>query len=125
MPTKMPNGGAGYKARPLNGIWATAPCFHNGSVPSLYETLLPSNRRSPAFFVGSRRFNPIHVGFDTSNCDGGSLFRVLDENCQPIPGNSNHGHEGPGFTETKENGVWREFTDGERWDLVEYMKSLR
>ena len=122
---KMPNGGAGYKARPLNGIWATAPYFHNGSVPSLYETLLPSNRRSPAFFVGSRRFNPIHVGFDTSNCDGGSLFRVLDENCQPIPGNSNHGHEGPGFTETKENGVWREFTDGERWDLVEYMKSLK
>src|SRR5262249_57074934 len=24
-----------YRARPLNGIWATAPYLHNGSVPSL------------------------------------------------------------------------------------------
>ena len=26
--------GAKYKARPLNGIWATAPYLHNGSVPT-------------------------------------------------------------------------------------------
>jgi len=30
-----------YKARPLNGIWATAPYLHNGSVPTLYDLLLP------------------------------------------------------------------------------------
>lgn len=29
-----------YKARPLNGIWATAPYLHNGSVPTLYDLLL-------------------------------------------------------------------------------------
>src|SRR5690606_5530945 len=28
-----------YKARPLNGIWATAPYLHNGSVPNLWELL--------------------------------------------------------------------------------------
>jgi hypothetical protein len=27
-----------YKARPLNGIWATAPFLHNGSVPTLLAT---------------------------------------------------------------------------------------
>ncbi|MCV6588580.1 MAG: cytochrome c, partial [Marinobacterium sp.] len=31
--------GAGYKARPLNGIWATAPFLHNGSVPTLFHLL--------------------------------------------------------------------------------------
>src|SRR5690606_26702477 len=30
-----------YKARSLNGIWATAPYLHNGSVPTLYDLLLP------------------------------------------------------------------------------------
>ncbi|MGB6326514.1 MAG: di-heme-cytochrome C peroxidase, partial [Methylocella sp.] len=31
----------GYKFRPLTGIWATAPYLHNGSVPTLYDLLLP------------------------------------------------------------------------------------
>ena len=31
-----------YRARSLNGIWATAPYLHNGSVPSLYDLLLPA-----------------------------------------------------------------------------------
>ena len=30
-----------YKARPLTGIWATAPYLHDGSVPTLYDLLLP------------------------------------------------------------------------------------
>ena len=30
-----------YKGRALNGIWATPPYLHNGSVPSLYDLLLP------------------------------------------------------------------------------------
>ncbi len=34
-----------YRARPLNGTWATAPYLHNGSVPSLYDLLLPSAQR--------------------------------------------------------------------------------
>jgi hypothetical protein len=42
-----------YKARPLNGIWATAPFFHNGSVPNLYELLLPADQRSKKFFVAA------------------------------------------------------------------------
>ena len=35
----------GYLAPPLYGVWATAPYFHNGSVPSVREVLKPSERK--------------------------------------------------------------------------------
>ena len=38
----------GYKAPPLDGIWATAPYLHNGSVPTLAD-LLESDRRPDMF----------------------------------------------------------------------------
>ena len=34
----------GYIAPPLDGIWATAPYFHNGSVPTLRDVLFPEER---------------------------------------------------------------------------------
>ena len=34
----------GYVAPPLDGIWATAPYFHNGSVPTLWHVLHPAAR---------------------------------------------------------------------------------
>lgn len=36
----------GYVAPPLDGIWATAPYFHNGSVPTLWHVLHPAQRPS-------------------------------------------------------------------------------
>lgn len=104
-----------YKGRPLNGIWATAPYLHNGSVPNLYELLLPKKDindpaegkyRSDKFVVGSREFDPIKVGFRDSGYDG-SVFDTS------IPGNSNQGHE-----------YGLKLTDRDREDLVEYMKTL-
>jgi hypothetical protein len=38
--------GAAYESRVLNGIWATAPYLHNGSVPNLWELLKPARRAS-------------------------------------------------------------------------------
>lgn len=35
---------AGYAAPPLDGVWATAPYFHNGSVPTLWHVLHPGER---------------------------------------------------------------------------------
>ena len=102
-----------YKARPLNGIWATAPYLHNGSVPNLYQLLLPADERVKEFTVGRREFDPVNVGFRTDPFEGGFRFRTRDENGKPIPGNSNAGHE-YGAT----------LTDEERWQLVEYLKSL-
>ncbi|MFT8244316.1 di-heme-cytochrome C peroxidase [Roseomonas sp. BN140053] len=108
---------AAYRARPLNGIWATAPYLHNGSVPSLYQMLLPAERRDAAFFTGSRQFDPRAVGFSTAPFDGGFRFDTA------IPGNSNRGHEFrdglPG------NGtIGPALTEDQRWELVEYLKTL-
>ena len=35
---------AGYVAPPLDGIWASAPYLHNGSVPTLWHVLNPAER---------------------------------------------------------------------------------
>jgi mono/diheme cytochrome c family protein len=35
---------AGYVAPPLDGLWASAPYFHNGSVPTLWHVLHPIQR---------------------------------------------------------------------------------
>ena len=105
-----------YKARPLDGIWATAPFLHNGSVPNLYELLSPVAERSESFYLGSRLFNPEKVGYETGSIDGGFLLDTTK------PGNSNNGHafeDGP-----RGNGViGPELTDLERRQLVEYLKS--
>jgi hypothetical protein len=40
-----------YRARPLDGVWATAPCLHNGSVPTLQDMLTPQDERPKKFCV--------------------------------------------------------------------------
>ncbi|HWO23231.1 MAG TPA: cytochrome c [Kofleriaceae bacterium] len=95
-----------YKARPLNGIWATAPFLHNGSVPTLYDLLLPPAERPATFAVGRMEYEPRKVGYVS---DGGVPF-VLDTR---VPGNSNRGHE-----------YGTQLADGDRWALVEYLKTL-
>jgi len=111
-----PNGGAGYKARPLNGVWATAPYGHAGAVPNLYQWLLPENERVKSFYVGHREFDPKHVGISTEQVEGAFHFRTEADDGAPIPGNSNKGHTGPGHTD---------FTDEERWQIIEYIKTLK
>jgi hypothetical protein len=98
-----------YKARPLDGIWATAPYLHNGSVPNLYQLLLPVKDRMKTFFVGTRDFDSLNVGFVTEKRDGATEFDTSQ------PGNSNAGHDTYG-TDT--------LSDEQRWQLVEYLKTL-
>ena len=74
-----------YKANPAEGMWASPPFLHNGSVPNLYELLIPARERSKNFFVG-REFDPVKVGVDTSGNSGKFL---LDTS---LVGNSNAGH---------------------------------
>ncbi len=109
---------AGYKARPLDGIWATPPFLHNGSVPNLWALLSPidEDERPETFCVGSRAFDPVKVGYDTA-C-GQGLFE-LDTR---LPGNRNTGHE---FAD-KSRGqgvIGRRLTPDERWALIEFLKS--
>ena len=114
-----------YKARPLNEIWATAPYMHNGSMANLYQTLLPDTERETSFYVGSKKFDPKKVGFESDQDGNHFLFKTVDDKGVPIPGNSNKGHSGNTFTKTRgEDGQWRDFTDDERYQLIEYMKTL-
>jgi mono/diheme cytochrome c family protein len=108
-----------YKARSLNGIWATAPYLHNGSVPTLYDLLLPAKAESgdPAgmkyrptkFLVGSRELDTVHVGFrhELGSYDGFEFDTSK-------PANSNAGHEYGS----------RQLSEQDRMDLVEFLKSL-
>jgi mono/diheme cytochrome c family protein len=114
-----------YKARPLNGIWATAPYLHNGSVSSLYQLLLPDTERNKSFYVGSKVFDAKNVGFESSQDGNSYLFNTVDDQGKPISGNGKHGHTGKYYTSTRaEDGQWRTYTDQERYQLVEYLKTL-
>jgi hypothetical protein len=114
-----------YKARPLNGIWATAPYLHNGSVSSLYQLLLPDSKREKSFDVGGKELDVKNVGFLPSKTGNHFKFNTVDTSGMPIPGNGNYGHSGKSHTTTREeNGLWRDFTNGERYQLIEYLKTL-
>ncbi len=95
-----------YKARPLNGIWASAPYLHNGSVPSLYDLLRPAAERPARFAVGRWEYDPIKVGYVSE----GEAPWVLDTS---LTGNHNVGHEYGTALSTED-----------RWALVEYLKTL-
>ncbi len=105
-----------YKAAPRDGVWATPPFMHNGSVPNLYEMLLPAKERTKQFYVG-REFDPVKVGLDTSGASGKFLYDTTQR------GNSNAGH-------SFENGprgkgvIGPLLTEQQRWALVEYLKSI-
>jgi hypothetical protein len=105
-----------YKAAPRDGVWATPPFMHNGSVPNLYEMLLPAAERTKKFHLG-REFDPVKVGLDTSGNSSGFLIDTT------LRGNTNAGHsfeDGP-----RGNGVIGPLlTDDQRWALVEYLKSI-
>jgi hypothetical protein len=119
-----------YKARPLNGVWATAPYLHNGSVPSLYWLLAPAAERPKKFCMGARDFDPKQVGFDVkgdeTHCTTGqTLFSMTDRDGKPINGNSVLGHSLEGTPGPDKPGViGRSLTPDERYELIEYLKTL-
>lgn len=109
--------GMQYAARPLNGIWATPPYLHNGSVPNLYALLSPVSERPATFYLGNQEFDPQAVGYQTGKFEGG--FNLDTQ----LKGNSNRGHEfddGP-----KGKGIiGPRLTPEQRSALVEYLKTL-
>jgi hypothetical protein len=96
-----------YKAPPLNGVWAAGPYLHNGSVPNIYEVLLPPNQRSRKFSVGRREFDPVKVGFVSEPDEGPFLFDASPK------GNRNVGHP-----------FGAHLTEEERWQVIEYLKTI-
>jgi hypothetical protein len=96
-----------YKGGPLNGIWATSPYLHNGSVPNLADLLKPVAQRPVTFEIGSRDLDVDNVGYVSAAASGRFVFDTRK------PGNSNAGHTyGTGLsTEDKNN-------------LLQYLKTL-
>jgi hypothetical protein len=107
-----------YKARPLNGIWAVAPYLHNGSVPTLDALLSPDDSARPrTFWMGSKQFDPVKVGYSGVEIKGATLFDTAR------PGNANTGHwfkDGP----LGKGVIGRALTAAERAQIIEYLKSL-
>jgi Cytochrome c len=99
---------AEYRARPLNGIWATAPYLHNGSVPDMVELLKGAAERPATFYVGNWEFDPDRLGFEWQ-----SPFLGAFEFDTSITGNSNAGHE---------HGT--ALSEGDKRAVIEYLKTL-
>jgi len=95
-----------YKARPLSGVWASAPYLHNGSVPTLAELLKAPDERVKQFYVGSRELDAQNVGVAVAVSEHASLFDTT------LPGNSNAGHA-----------YGTQLSAAEKQDLLEYLKS--
>lgn len=100
-----------YESRVLQGIWATAPYLHNGSVQSLTELLTPAEKRVAEFKVGPE-YDPDKVGLAANQTKFN--FTLKTTGCDDRnSGNSRCGHD-YGTT----------FSDAEKKALLEYLKNL-
>jgi len=100
----------GYVAQPLDGIWASAPYLHNGSVPTLYELLKSDERSTYWRRTESSKYDTQKVGwvytYKNSKTDKHTYDTTLE-------GYGNQGHTfGDILTET------------DRLALIEYLKTL-
>lgn len=108
---------AGYLAPPLDGVWASAPYFHNGSVPTLRQVLFPEER--PKVWKRTETgYDRERVGLDVET------FERLPEGVTAswekrtyfdttLFGKSAAGHDYPSA-----------LTDEERRAVLEYLKTL-
>ena len=110
----------GYQAPPLDGIWATAPYFHNGSVPTLYDVL--NSKARPTRFTRSFRtdeadYDKVKVGWKVQTVSEAPKAaspheqRKIYDTTQPGRGNGGHT-------------FGDDLTDEQRRAVIEYLKTL-
>lgn len=100
-----------YESRVLEGIWATAPYLHNGSVPTLTELLTPSEKRASEFKVGPA-YDPDKVGLAVDQTKFNFILKTTDCSKRDS-GNSRCGHD-----------YGTSFSQKEKDALLEYLKNL-
>jgi hypothetical protein len=101
------NHNQGYVAPILEGLWASAPYMHNGSVPTLYQFMHPETR--PAKFnVGNQNLDLDRVGI---LAEVSGVSEVYDTS---LKGRGNRGHE------VEFSGI----SESEKDELLEYLKTL-
>lgn len=107
----------GYLAPPLDGIWASAPYFHNGSVPTLYGVIHPSER--PNNWTRSEsEYDQKRVGLKAEAHD--KVPEGLSNRARRAYYESStqgHGNGGHLFAE-------EELSDEEKDQVLEYLKTL-
>lgn len=112
--------GPGYVAPPLDGIWATAPYLHNGSVPDL-RALLDASRRPTLWRHVARdgsdpqSYDQVNLGWrhevpDEDKSSATEPERIYDTR---LPGYDNGGHHFGDHLEPQQ-----------RTAILEYLKTL-
>jgi mono/diheme cytochrome c family protein len=107
----------GYMAPPLDGIWATAPYLHNGSVPTLWHLLNPEHRPI-VWHRTSSEFDERNVGLTVETLEE-IPRRLRDVSIKRtyfdtrVPGKSAVGHDFP-----------LELSAEQRVAVLEYLKTL-
>jgi mono/diheme cytochrome c family protein len=109
---------AGYIAPPLDGIWATAPYLHNGSIPSLAALLSPDERPRYWQHVAPRDYDEAAIGWRFQALEAGQAEvgdpaqrRLIYDTSRP--GYANMGHR-----------YGEDLGAGDLSALLEYLKTL-
>jgi mono/diheme cytochrome c family protein len=109
----------GYQAPPLDGIWATTPYLHNGSVPTLYNLLNSKSRPklfTRSYKTGESDYDKERVGWKVTvlqETPGRSAFERRKVYDTSKSGRSNAGHT-----------YGDDLSEADRWDVIEYLKTL-
>lgn len=111
----------GYQAPPLDGIWATAPYLHNGSVPTVYQVLHSPSR--PAIFTRSYRtraadFDAAKLGWKLQVLSRGPAADVPAIERRKVYDTTQAGRRNTGHT------FGDRLTHEERMAVIEYLKTL-
>lgn len=110
---------AGYVPPPLDGIWATAPYLHNGSVPSV--ALLLNSKARPKYWK--------RVDFDTTNFDeenlGWPYVEVAYSQADAPADEKKFIYDTTYWSQTNGGHTFGDdLTDAERRAVIEYLKTL-
>lgn len=128
--------GQGYKARPLNGIWATAPFLHNGSVATIYDLL--STERPDFVLLGEQDYNAKKLGIEQGSLVKDFARQYADVAHALTPdylngyfmldtrqaGNSQRGHWFADKASGKHGIVGPALQESQKYALIEYLKTL-
>ena len=109
----------GYVAPPLDGIWATAPYLHNGSVPTI-AALLDSTQR-PTYWTrsfDSTKYDPAAVGWLFTGLDHGKEGESEPTAKKALYDTTLIGYSNAGHT------FGDALTADERAAVIEYLKTL-